>query len=251
MNRFEDRVALVTGGTSGIGEATALAFAAEGARVVLAGRREKEGAAVVADIRHHGGQGTFVATDVTRDADVRALVASALKAYGRLDVAVNNAGTEGVMRPITELDEEDWARTVDVNMKGTWLSMKHEIPAMTERGGAIVNVATIAALAGVPGTTIYASSKAGVIAMTRAAAIEWAGKGLRVNVVSPGAVETEMFERFTGGDERAKAEFRAAHPLGRAASVAEIAESILWLASDGAAFITGHNLVIDGGYTAR
>jgi NAD(P)-dependent dehydrogenase (short-subunit alcohol dehydrogenase family) len=251
MKRFEDRVALVTGGTSGIGKATALAFAAEGAGVILAGRRENEGAAVVADIRHHGGQGTFVATDVTRDADVRALVASALKSYGQLDVAVNNAGTEGVTRPITELGEEDWARTVDVNMKGTWLSMKHEIPAITERGGAIVNVATIAALVGVPGTTIYAASKAGVIAMTRAAAMEWAGKGLRVNVVSPGAVETDMFERFTGGDERAKAEFRAAHPLGRAASVAEIAEAVLWLASDGAAFITGHNLVIDGGYTAR
>jgi NAD(P)-dependent dehydrogenase (short-subunit alcohol dehydrogenase family) len=251
MKRFEDRVALVTGGTSGIGKATALAFAAEGAGVILAGRRENEGAAVVADIRHHGGQGTFVATDVTRDADVRALVASALKSYGRLDVAVNNAGTEGVTRPITELGEEDWARTVDVNMKGTWLSMKHEIPAITERGGAIVNVATIAALVGVPGTTIYAASKAGVIAMTRAAAMEWAGKGLGVNVVSPGAVETDMFERFTGGDERAKAEFRAAHPLGRAASVAEIAEAVLWLASDGAAFITGHNLVIDGGYTAR
>jgi NAD(P)-dependent dehydrogenase (short-subunit alcohol dehydrogenase family) len=251
MKRFEDRVALVTGGTPGIGKATALAFAAEGAGVILAGRRENEGAAVVADIRHHGGQGTFVATDVTRDADVRALVASALKSYGQLDVAVNNAGTEGVTRPITELGEEDWARTVDVNMKGTWLSMKHEIPAITERGGAIVNVATIAALVGVPGTTIYAASKAGVIAMTRAAAMEWAGKGLRVNVVSPGAVETDMFERFTGGDERAKAEFRAAHPLGRAASVAEIAEAVLWLASDGAAFITGHNLVIDGGYTAR
>lgn len=251
MKRFEDRVVLVTGGTSGIGKATALAFAAEGARVILAGRREQEGATVVADIRHHGGQGTFVATDVTRDADVRALVASALKSYGRLDVAVNNAGTEGVTRPITELGEEDWARTVDVNMKGTWLSMKHEIPAMTERGGAIVNVATIAALVGMPGTTIYAASKAGVIAMTRAAAMEWAGKGLRVNVVSPGAVETDMFERFTGGDERAKAEFKAAHPLGRVASVAEIAEAFLWLASDGAAFITGHNLVIDGGYTAR
>jgi len=250
MKRFQDRVALVTGGTSGIGKATALAFAAEGARVVVAGRRETEGTAVVADIRRHGGQSTFVATDVTRDADVRKLVDSALRSYGRLDVAFNNAGTEGVVGPITEL-EEDWTRTVDANLKGTWLSMKHEIPAMAERGGAIVNVASTAAMAGMPGTTIYAASKGGVIAMTRAAAIEWAAKGLRINVVSPGAVETDMFERFTGGNERVKAEFKAAHPLGRAGSVADIADAVLWLASDAAAFVTGHNLVIDGGYTAR
>ncbi len=155
------------------------------------------------------------------------------------------------MGPITELDEEDWTRTVDANLKGTWLSMKHEIPAMAERGGAIVNVASTAAMAGMPGTTIYAASKGGVIAMTRAAAIEWAAKGLRINVVSPGAVETDMFERFTGGNERVKAEFKAAHPLGRAGSVADIADAVLWLASDAAAFVTGHNLVIDGGYTAR
>src|SRR5690349_472654 len=247
MKRFQDRVTLVTGGTSGIGKATALAFAAEGARVVVAGRRETEGTSVVTDIRRHGGQATFVATDVTRDADVRKLVESALKSYGRLDVAFNNAGTEGVVRPITELGEEDWTRTVDVNLKGTWLSMKHEIAAMADRGGAIVNVATIGAMAGIPGTTIYAASKGGVIAMTRAAAIEWAPRGIRVNVVSPGAVETDMFERFTGGNEQAKAEFRAAHPLGRAGSVGEIADAVLWLASDGAAFVTGHNLVLDGG----
>jgi len=251
MKRFEDRVAVVTGGTSGIGKATARAFAAEGARVVVAGRRETEGAAVVADIRRHGGRATFVATDVSRDADVRKLVDSALASYGRLDVAFNNAGTEGVVRPITELGEADWTSTIDINLKGTWLSMKHEIAAMAERGGAIINIASIGALAGVPGTTIYAASKGGVIAMTRAAAIEWAAKGLRINVVSPGAVETDMFERFTGGNEQMKTEFKAAHPLGRAGSVAEIADAVLWLASDGAAFVTGHNLVIDGGYTAR
>ena len=195
------------------------------------------------------GRRHFAATDVTRDADVRKLVDSALRSYGRLDVAFNSAGTEGVMGPITELDEADWTRTVDVNLKGTWLSMKHEVAAMAERGGAIVNVATIAAMAGMPGMTIYAASKGGVIAMTRAAAIEWAAKGIRVNVVSPGAVETDMFERFTGGNERVKAEFKAAHPLGRAGSVADIADAVLWLAS--ATFVTGHNLVLDGGYTAR
>jgi NAD(P)-dependent dehydrogenase (short-subunit alcohol dehydrogenase family) len=251
MKKFEAKVALITGGTSGIGEATARAFAEEAARVVIAGRREKEGTAVVADIRRRGGHATFVATDVTRDADVRKLVQAALRSYGRLDVAFNNAGTEGVVGPIAELEEAAWTRTIDVNLKGTWLSMKHEIPAMAERGGAIVNIATIAAIAGVPGTTIYAASKGGVVAMTRAAAIEWAAKGIRVNVVSPGAVETDMLERFTGGDERAKAEFKAAHPLGRAASVADIANAVLWLASDAAAFVTGHNLVVDGGYTAR
>src|SRR2546427_11074167 len=251
MKRFQNRVALVTGGTSGIGKATALAFAAEGARVVVAGRRETEGTAVVADIRRHGGQSTFVATDVTRDADVRKLVDSALRSYGRLDVAFNNAGTEGVVAPITEADEEDWTRTVDVNLKGTWLSMKHEIAAMAERGGAIVNVASIGGMAGIPGTTIYAASKGGVIAMTRAAAIEWAAKGLRVNVVSPGAVETDMFERFTGGNEQAKAEFKAAHPLGRAAAVAGIAEAVLWLASGAGGCGMGPNLVVRGGDSAR
>jgi len=250
MKRFQDHVALVTGATSGIGKAT-LAFAAEGARVMVAGRRESEGTDVVADIRRQGGQAIFVATDVTRDADVRKLVDSALGSYGRLDVAFNNAGTEGVTAPIIELNEADWARTVDVNLKGTWLSMKHEIAAMAERGGAIVNIATIAAMAGMPGTTIYAASKGGVLAMTRAAAIEWAAKSIRINAVSPGAVETDMFERFTGNNERAKAELRAAHPLGRVGSVTDIVDAVLWLASDAAAFITGHNLVVDGGYTAR
>jgi NAD(P)-dependent dehydrogenase (short-subunit alcohol dehydrogenase family) len=251
MRNFEGKVVLVTGGTSGIGREAALAFAREGARVVVAGRRVAEGERTVQLIREAGGDALFVRTDVTQAAEVEALVNKALEAYGRLDVAFNNAGTEGALGPLTELPVEPWDETLAVNLKGTWLCLKYEIPAILKQGGAIINNASVVGMVGLPGTTIYAAAKGGVISMTRAAALEYATAGIRINVVSPGVTDTDMLDRFTGGDEIAKARLGASQPIGRAARPREIAEAVLWLASDAASFVMGHNLVVDGGYTAQ
>jgi NAD(P)-dependent dehydrogenase (short-subunit alcohol dehydrogenase family) len=251
MRQFEGKVALVTGGTSGIGRAAALAFAREGARVVVAGRRVEAGEQTVQLIREAGGDALFIRADVTQAAEVEALVNKALAAYGRLDYAFNNAGTEGGLGPMSGLSEEQWDQTVAINLKGTWLCLKYEIPAILKPGGAIINNASILGTIGMPGTTIYAAAKSGIIGLTRAAAIEYAKAGVRINVISPGVIETDMLERFTGGDAAAKAQLGASHPLGRAGRPEEIAEAVIWLASEAASFVTGHNLVVDGGYTAQ
>jgi NAD(P)-dependent dehydrogenase (short-subunit alcohol dehydrogenase family) len=251
VRQFEGKVALVTGGTSGIGRAAALAFAREGARVVVAGRRSEAGEQTVQLIREAGGDALFVRTDVTQAAEVEALVNKTLAAYGRLDYAFNNAGTEGGLGPISELSEEQWDQTLAVNLKGTWLCLKYEIPAILKQGGAIINNASILGTIGMPGMTIYAAAKSGIIGMTRAAAIEYAQAGVRINVISPGAIETDMLDRFAGGDAAVKAQLGASHPIGRAGRPEEIAAAVIWLASEAASFVTGHNLVVDGGYTAQ
>lgn len=245
--RLDGKVAIITGGTSGIGEATALRFAEEGARVVVAGRRAAEGEAVVRAIEGLGGAARFVQTDVARGADVAALVEATLAAYGRLDCAFNAAGV-AASGGLTEASEEEWDRAAAINLKGTWLCLKYQIPAMlASGGGAIVNVGSIGAVAGFPGTGVYAATKGGVIALSRTAAVEYARQGIRINVVSPGPIETAMLADVP---PELIAQIGAAYPLGRTGKPAEVAEAVVYLCSDAAAYVTGHNLMIDGGYSA-
>jgi NAD(P)-dependent dehydrogenase (short-subunit alcohol dehydrogenase family) len=254
MNTFDKKVAVVTGGTSGIGRTTALAFAEAGAKVVVAGRREAEGNEVVSLIKKRGGQALFVKTDIASEPDAAALIEKTLAAYGRLDVAFNNAGIEGAVGKTTpEQTVADYRAIMDINVLGVLLSMKYEIPAMLKNGGgAIVNTSSIAGVIGFPGAGVYVASKHAVIGLSKTAALEFAAKGIRVNVVAPGAIETAMFDRFTGGPGTdAQRQLAAMHPIGRAGTSEEIAGAVLWLCSDSASFVTGHTLVADGGLTAQ
>ena len=253
MKTFADKVALVTGATSGIGRAAALAFAREGARVVVSGRRQKEGDETVALVQQAGGKATFVQADVTREPEVIALVTTTLATYGRLDVAFNNAGVEGALGPIHEQTVENYHHIMDANVLGVILSLKHEIAAMLRNGGgAIVNNASVAGLVGLPGAAIYVASKHAVLGLTKAAALEYATQGIRVNAVSPGAIETPMFDRFAGRlGADAHRQIAAMHPMGRAGYPEEIADAVVWLCSNEASFVTGQSLTVDGGLTAK
>ncbi|MCL8308496.1 MULTISPECIES: SDR family oxidoreductase [Pseudomonas] len=248
---FSGQVALVTGGGAGIGRATAQAFAVEGLKVVVADRDVEGGEATVALIRQAGGEGLFVACDVTKDAEVRHLHERIIEAYGRLDYAFNNAGIEIEQGRLAEGSEAQFDAIMGVNVKGVWLCMKYQLPLMLAAGGgAIVNTASVAGLGAAPKMSIYSASKHAVIGLTKSAAIEYAKKGIRVNAVCPAVIDTDMFRRAYESDPR-KAEFAAAmHPVGRVGKVEEIASAVLYLCSDGAAFTTGHSLAIDGGATA-
>ena len=248
---FESKVVLVTGATTGIGRATAEAFAAAGARLVVTGRTVAAGEQLVGELRARGSQAKFVAGDVACEETVQAWVAAALREFGRLDVAVNNAGVEGALGPLVEQSAENFAHVFDINVKGVLFSMKHEIPAIARQGGAIVNVSSIVGDIAMPGASIYAASKHAVNGLTRAAALETARMGVRINAIAPGGVVTQMFERFTGGNKEAQAGVAAAHPIARLAQPQEIASSILFLASDAAKFMTGSVVLVDGGYTAQ
>jgi len=252
MSRFNGKVVLVTGGTSGIGQATALAFAKEGAKVVLSGRREKEGLAVVEEIRKASGTAHFVQADVAKEADVKRLVDETVAKFGRLDVAFNNAGIES-MGPITEVSEAEYRRVFDINVWGVLASMKYEIPTMLKTGGgAIINTSSIAGHIGMGGVSVYIASKHAVEGLTKSAALEYAKQGVRVTAVAPAGIVTEMYERFTGGEdtEQGKA-FAAMHPVGRVGRSEEVAAAVLYLASDAAKFTTGISLPVDGGWLAQ
>lgn len=247
MNSMDGKVAIVTGGSSGIGKATALAFANTGVKVVVAARRTLEGEDTIKQIQQAGGEGLFVRTDVTQAKEVEALVNTTIKTYSRLDFAFNNAGS-GKSSRLIEMSEEDWEAEIAVNLKSIWLCMKYEIPAMIKSGvGAIVNVSSQGALVGVANYSAYGAAKGGVLALSRAAAAEYAAQKIRVNTISPGAVKTDlwadapldMLEQVASGI-----------PLQRIGEPSDIAEAAVWLCSDAASFVTGHNLVIDGGYTA-
>ena len=252
MNEFQDKVAIVTGATSGIGRAAAIAYAREGAKVVVAGRRTKEGEETVRLVQAQGGEGIFVKTDVSKAVQVKELVERTLQKFGRLDVAFNNAGIEQVPLPFLEQDEETFDQVVDINAKGVWLCMKYEIPAMLKTGGgSIVNTASVFGVIGVPGDEIYIASKHAVIGLTKSAAVEFGKQGIRVNAILPGVVDSDMFQRFSGGNPEILAQWTAKHPIGRIGKPEDMAEAAIWLSSSKASFVTGHSLIVDGGYTAQ
>ena len=248
---LEGKVGLVTGGTSGIGRDTAVLFAKAGAKVVVSGRREPEGEETIELIGAAGGDGLFVRADVSKASDVETLIQKAVERFGRLDIAFNNAGIEGVWVPIVRQSEEDWDRTIDINLKGVWLCLKYEIRQMLLQGGggAIVNMASVVGLIGAAGAAAYRASKHGVMGLTKAAALETARNGIRINAVCPAAVETTMAERLYNAPAVHKYVL-SCHPVGRFGRPAEIAEAVVWMCSDRASFMTGQSLVIDGGFLA-
>src|SRR6266404_8022140 len=246
--KFAGKVALVTGGTSGIGKATAIALAGAGAKVVLTGRREKEGAQVVAEIKKLGGDAAFVRGDIAKDADVKAMVDFTVERFGRLDIAFNNAGVEW-KGPVDQATEAEYRRIFDINVWGVLNSMRHEIPVMLKNGGgAIVNTSSVAGHVGMGQVSIYTASKHAVEGLTKALALEFAKQNIRINAVAPGAIATEMFDRFAGDEMRDQ--ITAITPVGRIGASEEIAAAVLYLASDTAKFTTGASLVVDGGYVA-
>ena len=244
-------VVLITGALTGIGRATALAFAHEGARVVVSGRRDKEGQKLAADLQALGAEAIFVRTDVRKDEDVRNLVDQTVKRFGHLDIAVNNAGTEGLRGLVTEQTAESYAATFDTNVLGVLLSMKHELRVMLPRGtGSIVNVSSAYGSVGAAGASVYVASKHAVEGMTKSAALEVAGTGVRINVVAPGTTDTGMLTRFTNTDEN-KAALVSTVPVKRLATSEEIAHVIAFVASANASYMTGASIPVDGGMLAH
>jgi NAD(P)-dependent dehydrogenase (short-subunit alcohol dehydrogenase family) len=253
MNRkkFSDKVALVTGGTSGIGKTTATEFARAGAKVVLSGRREKEGANVVAEIQQLGGAAAFIRADVAKDADVKAMVDFTIASYGRLDIAFNNAGVEWI-GPLDQATEAEYRRIFDINVWGVLNSMRHEIPVMLKNGGgAIVNTSGVFGHVGMGQGSIITASKHAVEGLTKALALEFAKQSIRINAVAPAGVATDMVDRFAGKEGEMRDYLTSLHPVGRIGTGEEIAAAVLYLCSDDAKFTTGTSLVVDGGMLAQ
>jgi NAD(P)-dependent dehydrogenase (short-subunit alcohol dehydrogenase family) len=249
---IQNTVALVTGGSAGIGRATALAFAREGARVVVADVADAGGEETVRLIRDAGGEAVYVHADVSRPHEVEAMVGRAVDAFDRLDYAFNNAGIEGEPAATAECSEENWDRVLGINLRGVWLCMRYQIPQMLRQGGgAIVNCSSVAGLVGFAGSPAYVASKHGVVGLTKTAALDYATQGIRVNAVCPGVIRTAMIERYTHGDSEAAAQLTAMQPVGRMGTPEEIADAVLWLCSDGASFVTGQAIAVDGGLISR
>ena len=248
MKRFADKIVLITGGSTGIGQATALAFAHEGASVVIAGRRADEGEKTIALLKAQGAEARFIQTDVTVEADVARLLEEVVSHYKRLDIAFNNAGYEGIQNTVSELSEADWDTMLDVNLKGIWLSIKHELQQMrVQESGIIVNMSTCLAYIGMPQMGAYSAAKAGVLALTRVAALEYIKSGIRINAVSPGVVGTPMTERLFGSPEDRQQRVGQFLPVGRFGVPEEIASAVLWLSSSESSYVVGQDIILDGG----
>ena len=248
----DQKVAIVTGGNSGIGRATAIALAREGAKVTVAARRASEGEETVRLIKEAGSDAIFVKTDVAIENDVRSLVEKTVDTYGRLDYAVNNAGIGEKMTPLVEQTSEKFDQIMNTNVRGVWLSMKYEIPEMIKNGGgAIVNTSSGAGLVGFPQIPVYVASKHAVLGLTKSAALEYAKSGIRINAIAPGGVETDMLMETVGDDYQFLETFKSMHPIGRIGSPEEIANAVVWLLSEKASFVLGHTLIVDGGIVSR
>ncbi|MGI9238469.1 MAG: SDR family oxidoreductase [Woeseiaceae bacterium] len=252
MADFDGKVALVTGGGTGIGKATAIAFANEGANVVIGNRNVEAGEAVVGLIKGAGGEASFLRTDVSSEDDVKALVDHAVATYGRLDAAFNNAGIGGAAGPLAEQTTDNYDKVMDINVKGVWLSMKYEIQAMLKTGGgAIVNNSSVGGLLGFSGISIYSASKHAVMGLTKSAALEYSSKGVRVNAVNPAVIRTPMAEGLAKTNRTEPDGFAAMHPIGRIGEPEEVANVVLFLCSDKASFVTGATHCVDGGFTVQ
>jgi NAD(P)-dependent dehydrogenase (short-subunit alcohol dehydrogenase family) len=247
---FAGKVGFVTGAASGIGRAAALAFAREGASVVVADVAEGANQETARLIEQAGGRALAVRCDVTRSHDVKAALKAAVDAFGRLDVAFNNAGLENEVKPAAEVTEEEWNRSIAINLTGVFLCMKHEIPLMLEHGGgAIVNTSSGAGVKGFPGGASYVAAKHAVVGLTKSAALDYAASGIRVNAICPGIIDTAMMDRFSGGTPEGRAAVIAQEPIGRMGTPEEIGAAVVWMCSDDAAFMVGHAMVVDGGQT--
>src|SRR3954468_17746504 len=253
--QFDGKVAFVTGGASGIGRAAALAFAREGASVVAADVSEQGNQETARMIEEQGGRAIAVRCDVTRAEDVKAALDKTAEAFGRLDFAFNKAGIEPRKpAPTADYDEQEWNRIIDINLRGVFLCMKHEIPLILKHGGgggAIVNTSSGAGVIGIKGSPAYTAAKHGVIGLTKAAALDYAAQNIRINAVCPGYIETPMMTRFTGGTAEGRAKVISEEPIGRMGRAEEIANAVLWLCSDASSFTVGHALVVDGGQTVQ
>jgi NAD(P)-dependent dehydrogenase (short-subunit alcohol dehydrogenase family) len=249
--QLSGKVALVTGAAEGIGAETARAFARSGAKVVAADINLEGCERTAKEIRDAGGEALAIRVDVSKEAEVAAMVRKAVDTYGRLDCAFNNAGTEGRLGLLTDLTEEQWDLVLNTNLKGVWLCMKYELPQMmAQKSGAIVNTASLAGLMGIAPAPAYVASKHGIIGLTKSAALGAAPQGVRVNAVCPAAIETKMLNRFYGTDPAVIAQAAADHPVGRLGKPEDIAAAVLWLCSEAASFVTGHAMPVDGGYMA-
>lgn len=247
---FQGKVALITGGSSGMGRAAAIAFAKHGAKVIIAARREDMGRDVATQICNFGGDAYFIKTDMANSDEIRSLIEQTVTRYGRLDYAFNNAGIEGKFAPITELVETDWEETISVNLKAVWLCIKYEIEQMLKQGngGAIVNTSSWLAKGGLIGSTIYSASKGGLDGMVRPAALEYASHNIRINNINPGIIDTEMLRRFFHPDDAAAKPFLHHIPARRLGTAEDLAQTVIWLCSDAASYITGQTISVDGGY---
>lgn len=249
---FEKKSAFVTGASSGIGKATALAFARFGAKVSVIDMNEDQGMSVVSQIEKEGGQAQFLKCDISKGSEVQLAVEKHNALFGSLDFAFNNAGIEGQSSLLAEMTEENWDRVIQVNLKGAWLCMKYQIPQMLKQGqGSIVNCSSIAGLVGFATSSAYVASKHGLIGLTKTAALEYAKSKIRINAVCPGIIQTPMIDRYTHGDPKIQNQFASAEPVGRIGQAKEVAEAVLWLSSEKASFVTGHPLVVDGGWVAQ
>ncbi|MCK5443822.1 MAG: SDR family oxidoreductase [Maribacter sp.] len=247
---FKEKVVIVTGSTFGIGKSTAIAFAKRGAKIVLSDWLEDEETEKI--IRENGGEAIFIKCDVSEEEDVKNLVTKTIAHYGRLDFAFNNAGIEGIPAPVTDCTNDNWDKTININLKGVWHCMKYQIPEILKTGsGSIVNNASIAGLVGFEGIPAYVASKHGVVGLTKNVALDYAKQGIRVNAVCPGVIQTPMIDRFTGGDPKVLKQLITAKPMGRMGQPEEIAKTVVFLCSDAASFITGQAIAVDGGWTVH